>query len=212
MPTVTVTTQVPTVPPIVLPSSSPSVTDWLGGIGTAGALILLAVGLLWEVRNRRKDDERRAAERRDNQRAQARLVHLRTRTPDPQDPFMVEFVIFNDSQGAVHDVRPVIKTVPVDGLRKVEITGTTELSDDNLLTEKGALMHLRQHADERISLRVHLKVNGAAPSQRARSRGHSVTVGDRVVRLDYVVIGWGSDPATRANVRCGIDYLDMHGR
>jgi hypothetical protein len=95
IPTVTVTTQVPTVPPIVLPSSSPSITDWLGGIGTVASVLLIGGALYFEIRRRRKDDRRRDAERRDEEMAQARLIHL-TVVPSLDPPFQVTYEIAND--------------------------------------------------------------------------------------------------------------------
>lgn len=47
-----------------------SITDWLQAVGTIGAF----GGVLYEFRRRRQDDELKAAERRDGELAQARLV------------------------------------------------------------------------------------------------------------------------------------------
>ncbi|MEU7576297.1 hypothetical protein AB0B50_01650 [Streptomyces sp. NPDC041068] len=98
-----------------------SVPDWVGAVGTAAATLLLAVGLLREIRRRRLDDARAAAERRAAEANQARLVSVLFRVRGSGR--RVECVVRNDSSEPIRDAVPWLSWTddPADGLHVPEV-------------------------------------------------------------------------------------------
>ncbi|MFG2986358.1 hypothetical protein ACGFYQ_34755 [Streptomyces sp. NPDC048258] len=83
-----------------------TVPDWIAGVGSAVATVLLAVGLLREIRLRRIDGERAATERRAAEANQARLIGMVFRVRGSGT--RVEFVIRNDSDEPLRDPAPLL--------------------------------------------------------------------------------------------------------
>ncbi|MFF1376230.1 hypothetical protein [Streptomyces sp. NPDC058308] len=81
-----------------------SVADWVAAVGTAAATLLLAVGLLREIRQRRLDDASAATERRAAEANQARLVSVAFRVRG--SGLRVKCVVRNDSAAPVRDTAP----------------------------------------------------------------------------------------------------------
>lgn len=79
-----------------------SVPDWVAAVGGAISLFVVVIGLLYEIRRRRLDDERAAAERRDAEARQARLVTFDW-SPTETD-HDVQVSIRNDGDGPIRHV------------------------------------------------------------------------------------------------------------
>lgn len=87
-----------------------TVPDWLAAIGTVGSFGLVGWGLLREVRLRRVEDSRAAAERRDAEAGSARLVtalaHGVRLNAGRTAIVAIMFSIRNGSTGPIFDVEP----------------------------------------------------------------------------------------------------------
>jgi hypothetical protein len=88
-----------------------SVPDWVGGIGTAGSLILVSVGLRREIRRQRGEEDNSKA-------AQARLVYAKVK---PLGEEVTEVTIRNASTGPVFQVEMTLVGPAPDGGRPVPI-------------------------------------------------------------------------------------------
>jgi hypothetical protein len=94
-----------------------TVPDWLAAVGTVGSLGLLAVGLLREIRLRREDDERAAAERRDAEADLARLITVDFGWRDGN----ITFVIRNDSPSPIRHLRIALCVQRDDGVERIPL-------------------------------------------------------------------------------------------
>ncbi|MEU6992701.1 hypothetical protein ABZ953_18855 [Streptomyces sp. NPDC046465] len=97
-----------------------TVPDWVAAVGTVAATLLLAVGLLREIRRRRIDDARAATERRAAEANQARLVSVVFRARG--SGLRVECVVRNDSPAPVRDAVPWLSWVDPAGALHVPQT------------------------------------------------------------------------------------------
>ncbi|MEV0458346.1 hypothetical protein [Catellatospora methionotrophica] len=86
-----------------------SIPDWIGGVGTAISLFVVSSGLIWEMRRRRLDDNRLADERRESERALARLVRIAI---DTDEKFNVQITIANDASMPIYDIELTLRNVP----------------------------------------------------------------------------------------------------
>jgi hypothetical protein len=95
-----------------------ALTDWLQAVGTIGAF----GGVLYEFRRRRRDDERTAAERRDSESRQARLITTKVVASGWQDSAATELTleVHNQSHDAISSVGGAID-VYGDGGRSLHI-------------------------------------------------------------------------------------------
>jgi hypothetical protein len=93
-----------------------SVPDWIAGIGTAAATIILTVGFLLELKRRRIEDHQRrlldeqiAEDRRDEKARQARRVSARLVDPYGESP---KLEVRNDSDQPIYDVSTSLHLPP----------------------------------------------------------------------------------------------------
>lgn len=84
-----------------------SAPDWISGVGSVLAFVGLAVGLLWEIRKRRQDDERAAEENRDALKRHARLVLMKVLQAAGSET-QKRLVLQNNGPGPIHEIETTL--------------------------------------------------------------------------------------------------------